>query len=182
MDSGVRQSTRRLAAALTRACAWTRPAGGVETGEDEWLGLDCGDTTPSGASLSSTRARNSSAQQAPKVCVHFDTHAIQVSARSRDAWRLRTVWSKIPPMAHAAAAVCSAFESAGSSTDSEHGTAAGQDKLIQVCQCEHSGWPCAMNLNFKLNATTGTGTPSQAVTVTGKAVTPSRTPSRAAPV
>jgi hypothetical protein len=75
-----------------------------ETGEDEWLGLDLGEATPSGTSLSSTRARSSSAQQVPKVCVHFDAHAIQVSARGRDAWRLRTVWSKIPPMARAAAA------------------------------------------------------------------------------
>ena len=33
----------------------------AETGEDEWLGLECGDTTPSRASPSSPQARSSSA-------------------------------------------------------------------------------------------------------------------------
>ena len=79
-----------------RALHWQRQA--------KTSGLGHVEATPSGASLSSTRARSSSTQQAPNVCVHFDAHAIQVSARGRDAWRLRTVWSKIPPMARAAAA------------------------------------------------------------------------------
>ena len=53
----------------------------------------------------SASPRRSSPHSAPNFFVHIDAHDTHVSARGREAWRLRTVSSKIAPIVRAAAAL-----------------------------------------------------------------------------